>query len=403
MKILLLAPQPFYQERGTPIAVNLLARALSARGDEVDLLVYHEGADVSYPRMRLHRIPAPPLVRGVRPGPSVKKLLCDVWFWRHAMRLAEQNRYDLVHAVEEAVWVARAIRRRYGVPYVYDMDSSLAEQITQRIQLPAVVRRRLQALEARAIQEAEAVVAVCDTLADLAHRHQAKQVTILRDISLMDDDVTNDELPSELAQMPSPRVVYIGNLEPYQGIDLLLNSFALAHRHVPMASLAIVGGPWMAACRYQRRASRLGIESSVRWLGPRPVDQMARYLQAADVLVSPRLGGTNTPMKIYSYLHSGKPVLATDLPTHTQVLTPDVAVLAAPTRTAFADGLVRLLTDPGLRRRLGYAGRTLALAQHSRQQFDAAVRQLYHRMDSVVAQQQAKPDQAACAPAMTST
>ena len=43
-------------------------------------------------------------------------------------------------------------------------------------------------------------------------------------------------------------------------------------------------------------------------------------LLAADVLVSPRLKGLNTPMKIYSYLDSGSAVLATRLRTHTQVL-----------------------------------------------------------------------------------
>ena len=52
--------------------------------------------------------------------------------------------------------------------------------------------------------------------------------------------------------------------------------------------------------------------------------------QACDILVSPRIRGTNTPLKIYSYLRSGKPIVATDLLTHTQVLSPDVARLVAP-------------------------------------------------------------------------
>ena len=46
MRILLMAPQPFYIERGTPIAVKLLARALCSAGHTVDLLTYHEGEDV---------------------------------------------------------------------------------------------------------------------------------------------------------------------------------------------------------------------------------------------------------------------------------------------------------------------------------------------------------------------
>ena len=55
---------------------------------------------------------------------------------------------------------------------------------------------------------------------------------------------------------------------------------------------------------------------------------LASLLAQADVLVSPRTRGNNTPMKIYSYLDAGRAVLATDLPTHTQVLTPECARLA---------------------------------------------------------------------------
>ena len=45
MKILLLAPHPYYQERGTPIAVDLLVRVLSERGDQIDLLTYQNLGD----------------------------------------------------------------------------------------------------------------------------------------------------------------------------------------------------------------------------------------------------------------------------------------------------------------------------------------------------------------------
>ena len=132
MRVLLLAPQPFYQDRGTPIAVDLVLRTLSARGVAVDVLAYHEGAPVSYPGVRLFRIPRLPGVRGIGPGPSWKKLVCDAVFFVTALRMAARSRYDLVHAVEESVFMAMAIRRRFGIPYLYDMDSSMAEQIVDK-------------------------------------------------------------------------------------------------------------------------------------------------------------------------------------------------------------------------------------------------------------------------------
>ena len=57
------------------------------------------------------------------------------------------------------------------------------------------------------------------------------------------------------------------------------------------------------------------------------------------MLVSPRVSGTNTPLKIYSFLKTGKPLVATRLWTHTQVLTSERAVLADPDPESFAAGI----------------------------------------------------------------
>ena len=87
MRVLVLAPQPFYQERGTPIAVRIAVESLSRKLQlsasdpaSIDLLCYHEGEDIQIPGVRIFRIPAPKALCGIRPGLSIKKLLCDVIF-----------------------------------------------------------------------------------------------------------------------------------------------------------------------------------------------------------------------------------------------------------------------------------------------------------------------------------
>jgi glycosyltransferase involved in cell wall biosynthesis len=83
------------------------------------------------------------------------------------------------------------------------------------------------------------------------------------------------------------------------------------------------------------------------------VNVLPSLLRQADVLVSPRLKGLNTPMKIYSYLDSGTAVLATRLRTHTQVLEDRNAYLVDPEPEALGRGLAELLSDQALRQRLG--------------------------------------------------
>lgn len=154
-------------------------------------------------------------------------------------------------------------------------------------------------------------------------------------------------------------LMYVGNLEVYQGIDLLLDSFALALQETRQADLVIIGGEAADIQKYDRKSRQLGIDSKVHFLGPKPVQHLHQYLSEADILVSPRLKGNNTPMKLYSYLHSGRPVLATKLPTHTQLIDNGVALLVDPKVETFSRAMLRLIADESLRAQLGAAGRRL--------------------------------------------
>jgi glycosyltransferase involved in cell wall biosynthesis len=115
----------------------------------------------------------------------------------------------------------------------------------------------------------------------------------------------------------------------------------------------------------------------VHFLGPKPVTDLAANLAAADVLISPRIKGSNTPMKLYSYLHSGKAVLATDLPTHTQILDRQVAMLAAPVPDAFSQGLLSLIKDEALRVQLGRAGTRVVEEQYNFVAFQENLQSLF--------------------------
>jgi len=384
MNILFLAPHPFYQERGTPIAVRLLLQVLSRRGDHVDVLTYHEGEGVALPGVVLHRIPHLPGIRRIRPGLSLKKLVCDVFLLVQALRMVRRKKYHLVHAVEEAAFIGLLIKRRFKIPYVYDMDSSMSQQMTDKTFLFRPVAPLLRRLEGRIIRQALAVVPVCEALAEIAQRYQPNKIWLLRDISLLAVINSGNGASGEDLHLAGTRFMYIGNLEPYQGIDLLLRSFSLLHKKCNDATLAIVGGTPRDIARYQARAARYAIDQFVIFTGPRPLSMMAGLFRQADVLVSPRIRGVNTPMKIYSYLQSGKPILATDLPTHTQVLTADVALLAPPSPRRFAEAMRRLTDNPDWRQLLAHRATALAKEKYSLPVFERTAYELYQWLDTQV-------------------
>ena len=171
--------------------------------------------------------------------------------------------------------------------------------------------------------------------------------------------------------------MYVGNLEPYQGIDLLLESFALHHARRPGDTLAIIGGVPDDIARYRTKADGLGLGPRVDFRGPKSIALLGRLLAEADVLVSPRIKGTNTPMKVYSYMDSGRPIVATRLLTHTQVLDDTTAQLAAPEPGPFADALQALATDATRRQTLAAAARERVRTHHSPAALKRSLEELY--------------------------
>ena len=360
MRILVLAPHPFFQARGTPLAVRTVLEFLSSRGHEIDLLTFHEGENVAIPNCRIHRIARPLGISNIRPGFSFKKVVCDAFMFAKCLRMVRRNQYDLIHAVEESAFIAAAMQAMSGIPYVYDMDSSLAEQLVDAYPHLQFAFSTLRRCERLAVRHSLGVLAVCAALEDLAREHAPdKPVGLVEDTTLLPtgrghsgNGQTAEPLLPDAVGRQSPVAMYVGNLEHYQGIGLLLDGFHKALTRVPEAHLVIVGGMEADIARYSRHSQQLGISGHVHFIGPRPIALLDGLLRRADVLVSPRLKGLNTPMKIYSYLDSGTAVLATRLPTHTQVLDDHTAYLVAPNPDALGEGLADLFSDPGLRARL---------------------------------------------------
>lgn len=385
LAILVIAPQPFFQHRGTPIAVRLLVEELARLGHAVDLLVFHEGEEAELPGVRLHRILALPGVSNIPPSLSWKKLVCDGLLFFKAAALLRRQRFDLIHAVEESAFLAMVLKKISGVPYVYDMDSSLAMQVADKVALLKPVRPLLDLCERQAVRGSVGVVAVCRSLVDIALGYAPDKLVVqLEDISLLDKGGKSDEMLRQGYGITGPIMLYVGNLEGYQGIDLLLASFRLARDRGCPGNLVIIGGTEATIAHYRQKAEELEIGAATFFVGPRPISLLGHFLAQADILLSPRTQGNNTPMKLYSYLDSGKAVLATDLPTHTQVLAGDFACLVQPTVESMAAGMARLLADPALCRELGERGQKIAQDNYSITAFRRKLANFYGEISAVL-------------------
>jgi glycosyltransferase involved in cell wall biosynthesis len=357
-----------------------LVETLCSGGHRVDLLTFHLGQDIEMEGLRVLRIPALPFIRYVPPGFSLRKLACDLVLCLSLAARLLRGRYDVVHAVEESVFPALLFNLGSKRRLVYDMDSSLADQVLEKWTWLRILARPLGWFECLAARHADLVLAVCPRLADKVRDCDPLQtVVVLEDVPMnAGRDTTEESLRAE-GEEAAVVALYVGNLEHYQGVDLLLEACAQVPATEPLR-LVLIGGETGHVEHYQRMAERLGIASRTRFLGPRPLAQLGAYLAQADILVSPRSKGVNTPMKLYSYLASGRAVLATDIVSHTQVLDDNSALLVAPTAAAIAAGLQRLVGDPQLRDRLGRQGAELARREYTPQAYRAKLRAAYQRL-----------------------
>ena len=367
----MIAPEPFFEPRGTPFSEFHRIRALIALGHQVDLVTYPFGRDVSMPGLRVFRCLRPPFVRRVKIGPSLAKIPLDALLSLTALRRALAERYDVIHSHEEGGVAGVVLAAMFRIPHLYDMHSSLPQQLTNfAFSRSGLMRRAFLAIERLMITRSRVVIVICPSLEDTVRAIDPHARTILIENApgSSEEEATGEQsvaLRRSLGLQPeTPMVLYTGTFEAYQGLDLLFDAMAFVGTVRPDATLVLAGGKPDQVAQARVRAERAGITTAV-FLGERPAEEIPGYLRAADVLVSPRSRGTNTPLKIYQYLRSGKPIVATRLLTHTQVLSDDTAVLTGASAREFGEGIVTILSDRSLAAAIGRQAQRLADTKYS--------------------------------------
>jgi glycosyltransferase involved in cell wall biosynthesis len=376
----MIAPEPFFEPRGTPFSEYHRIRALLELGHTVDLVTYPFGQDVSLSGLRVFRCVRPPFVHDVRIGPSFSKIPLDLALTVTAIRCAASQRYDAIHSHEEGSLIGVALAAVLGVPHLYDMHSSLPQQLTNfEFSRSPVLIRLFSWLERFVIRRSRVVIVICPHLEETVRTIDSAVPVVLIENAPGSGDAPSSgsgaTVRSELGlPADAPLVLYTGTFESYQGLDLLLQAAARVASSRPDVRFVLAGGRPDQISALRAMAGQHGGGASLVFAGQRPAEEIPRFLDAADVLVSPRSTGTNTPLKIYQYLRSGRPIVATRLLTHTQVLTDDISILTEPTAAAFADGILSALSDSQRAREIGDRARQVAETKYSYEAYLAHTR-----------------------------
>ena len=248
MKTLMIAPQPFFQPRGTPFSVLHRCKALSKLGYEIDLLTYPIGADVDVENVNIIRSYPVPFIKNIAIGPSVPKIFLDISIYIKALSLLKKNKYDMLHTHEEAGFMGIRLAKKYKLLHLYDMHSSLPQQLENfKYSKSRVLTKIFDTLEDATINSAQAVITICPELwnyvTDKFPGKYNKLIENVADNSLVFGEHKNDpEFKKQYDLNGETCILYTGTFEAYQGLDLLIQSSKRVVEKDKHVKFVVVGG-----------------------------------------------------------------------------------------------------------------------------------------------------------------
>lgn len=358
MKALVISPQPFFSYRGTPLSVYYRTLMTAELGVQVDLLTYGEGQDIDIPGVRVIRVPRFKFLGDVTIGPSWLKLFLDLFIALWILGLLIKHRhpkqqYHFVHAHEEAVFICCLLKPLFKFKLIYDMHSSLPEQLVNfKFTSSRLLIGLFKALENASLNAADAVITVCPSL----YRHAEQILGPSKCIVLIENSMF-EEIRLKTQSAPGPPIskilqnrrliVYAGTLERYQGVEILLYALQALLQHRQDVFLLVMGGNVQQVAHYSVLAHELGLGSHCQFMGRVAPATVRQHLRNAAVQISCRVSGTNVPLKVYEQLASGIPLVATRIASHTQILDDEIAFLVQPEPQAMASGILAALDPKG--------------------------------------------------------
>lgn len=382
----MLAPTPYFSDRGCHVRIYEEARVLLAKGHQVRIVSYHLGRDMA--EIPTDRIVNIPWYDKLSAGPSWHKPYLDILLFIKALKVASSFRPDLIHAhLHEGAFIGIFLKRLLRIPLLFDCQGSLTGEIIDHgfTRKGSLVARFFAGLEAFINRNADAIITSSWPAAeDLLTRWKipAGVVTPLPDGVNTDEFCPRDRhVARQMLQLPADRpvVVFLGIFNRYQGMDLLLDVIRIIKERGRSIHFLLMGFP---DDRYRQMAAEMGIAGMITFTGRIDYREAPIYLSAGDVAISPKISLTEANGKLFNYMACGLPCLVFDSPVNREILGETGSYARFSDPLDFADKLEKMIADPAGLELQGVHAREKALQEHS---WDSRSKQLLQIYRDVMA------------------
>lgn len=369
LSILMIAPTPYFSDRGCHVRIYEEARALGKLGHRVQVCTYHLGRDQG--EVPTRRIPSVPWYRKQSAGPSWHKPYLDILLFFTALKTARKLKPDVIHAhLHEGAFIGYFLKKLLGMPMVFDCQGSLCGELVDHrfVRKGSPLYRFFRFMERRISNGADFIITSSTPTARLLQEEfgvsDEKLAAVCdgvdTDLFRPGRDVT--ALRREL-KLPADRkvVVFLGAMNEYQGIGLLLDAILLLEKRSDLHFL-IMGYPEE---HYVAMAERLGIRQRVTFTGRIDYARAPEYLCLGDLAVSPKVSGTEANGKLFNYMACGLPAVVFDTPVNREILGDQGVYAHHGSASALAAGIASLADSGEQRAALARRARETAEAEYS--------------------------------------
>lgn len=380
----MLAPTPFFADRGCHVRIFEEARTLSAKGHRVEIVTYHIGRDL--PGIITHRTMSIPWYRKLEAGPSWHKPYLDILLFFKALAVAKKLKPDLIHAhLHEGAFIGILLKKILRIPLLFDCQGSLTGEIIDHgfVSKGSSAAAAFRWIESFINKSADTIITSSTPAADvlvMSGNVPKALITAVTDGVNTDEFLASDKaVARKILDLPdnTPVAAFLGLFNRYQGVDLLLESISVLMKRGSKVHFLLMGFPDE---KYRTLAVAAGIEGMITFTGKVDYAQAPLFLAAADIALSPKISLTEANGKLFNYMACGLPCLVFETPVNREILgdTGTYARFADP--VDFADKLDALLADAAQCAELGRRSRERAVREHSWDSRGEAIIQLYYQV-----------------------
>lgn len=353
LNIAVLGACPYPVPQGSQVYLRNTALAFREAGHDPRLVVYGYGIGEDPTGLPIHRGMNVPGARKTAAGPSWAKPLQDLFLVRELQHVVREYRIDVVNAHNyEGLIVALAARRR---PILYHAHNALADELPFYLANPDQAATMGKWFDQTFPKRADHIVAPHERLEAylVSVGCDAERITVIP--PCVDVETFTPAAPSRR----DAAVLYTGNLDEYQNLDLLFNVMDRVMAEEPGTQL-VVATPDPGYIDHPK------LVEQARVVRTKDFSAVLRELQRDVIFACPRISWSGYPVKLLNAMAAGLPIVCCEGSAHP--ITHQYNGLIVPDNDveAFAASVLRLMRDPDLRANLGANARTTIEEKHSR-------------------------------------